>query len=147
MIDHVLTTIEGVWLFMLRITETAPLGFWTFFIAAVVPATLTPRLSRALPESWHPASRGFIVETVALIAGIGLAWLPWQTLPGALVGIMGGLLSPYLTKAWMAAWGVIFRWWARRLGVEVDTTPQRRSTDNADAGPVWRNYGSREDKP
>lgn len=111
--------IEAVWLFLLRLTETAPIGVWTFLIATIVPACLGPYLSRGLPPAWHPESRAFLVETAALLVGVALAWLPWRTLPGLLVGIVAGLASPYVTKAWQAAIGVLGRYIARRLG-EMD---------------------------
>jgi hypothetical protein len=141
-IDTILTTIEGVWLFLLRLTETAPIGVWSFLIAAIVPACLSPRLGRALPEGWHPASRSFIVETIALAAGIGLAWLPWQTLQGALVGIVAGLLSPYLTKGWMAAWGVVFRWWARRMGEQADVARVAVGGVDPRGRVYWKNHAA-----
>lgn len=111
--------IESVWLFLLRITESAPLGFWTLFISTVFPACFGPYLRRGLPQNWHSKSRDFIVETVALLAGIGLAWLPWQTLEGLLVGIMGGFMSPYLTLGWQALTGLLSRYVRKRLGLDA----------------------------
>jgi hypothetical protein len=121
--------VEAVWLFLLRITETAPIGVWSFLIAAILPACFAPWLRRGLPPTWHSKSRDFIVETAALVAGIALAWLPWQTLPGLLVGIMGGFMSPYLTLGWQAITGLIGRVVRRRLGVPDPTTPHRRADD------------------
>lgn len=127
MTTQMLQNIEAVWLFLLRLTETAPIGVWSFLIAVILPACFAPYLRRALPPAWHPKSRDFIVETAALIAGIALAWLPWQTLSGLLVGIMGGFMSPYITLAWQAGTGLMFRWWAKRLG--LDAAPRRRADD------------------
>jgi hypothetical protein len=115
--------VEGVWLFLLRLTSTAPIGVWSFLIAAILPACFAPWLRRGLPITWHPKSRDFIVETAALVAGIALAWLPWQTRSGLLVGIMGGFMSPYLTLGWQAASGLFFRWTAKRLGVDGPRCP------------------------
>ncbi len=106
----------GLWKFLILMTSTAPLGVWSFLIAVIFPAIFPRWLDRRLPDEWHRASRDVIVETIALVFGILLAWLPWQTLNGFLVGIMAGFMSPYLTKVWLAGWGIIFRWWARRLG-------------------------------
>jgi hypothetical protein len=130
MIDNILQTIEALWLFLVKITETAPLGTGSAIIAVVVPACLVARVRKALPEQWHTASRDFIVETGALLVGIGLAWLPWQTVQGLLVGIVAGLLSPYIAKGVEAAWGIGVRWWAKRIGVDLPVEfPRRRVTD------------------
>lgn len=110
--------IEAVWLFLLRLTESAPIGVWSFLIAAIVPACFGPYLRRGLPQNWHSKSRDFIVETVALLVGVALAWLPWQTLPGLLVGIVAGLLSPYLTLGWQAVTGLLVRVVRKRLGLD-----------------------------
>lgn len=128
MIDNILQTIEGVWFFLLRITESAPIGVWSFLIAVVVPVCLVARVRQALPRDWHPTSRDAIVETAALAVGILLAWLPWQTLNGALVGIVAGLASPYIAKCWQALWGIVIRWWVKRLGLEY-MHPARRADD------------------
>lgn len=116
MIESILQAIEGVWLFFVKITETAPIGMGSFLIAVIVPACLVDRVSKALPATWHTASREFIVESGALVVGIGLAWLPWPTLQGALVGIVAGLLSPYVAKGWLAAWGIGRRYLERKYG-------------------------------
>lgn len=121
--------IEGVWLFLVNLTQTAPVGVWTFLIAAIFPACAGPYLRRGLPATWHPKSRDFIVETVALFAGIGLAWLPWQTLNGLLVGIMAGFMSPYLTLGWQAAAGMLRRYLEQRFGLAAAPVPRRRADD------------------
>lgn len=113
-----IANVEGVWLFLLRITDSAPVGVWSFLIAAILPACFAPWLRRGLPPNWHSKSRDFIVETAALLAGVALAWLPWQTLNGLLVGIMGGFMSPYLTLAWQAGTGLAARVIRKRLGIE-----------------------------
>ena len=109
--------LEGAWLFLVKITETAPLGVWTFLIATIIPACVGPYLRRGLPAGWHPGNRDFFVETVALLAGIGLAYLPWPTLQGLLVGILGGFMSPYLTRGWQTVARLIVAFAQRRLGV------------------------------
>lgn len=119
---------EAVWLFLMKITETAPLGVWTFLVAAIFPACFGPYLRRGLPAGWHPGSRDFIVETVALLAGIGLAYLPWPTLNGLLVGILGGFMSPYLTRGWQTFWRLAGGYAHKRLlGTPVPLEQQMRT--------------------
>lgn len=114
MIDSVIQALNGTWQFLLLMTSTAPIGVWSFLIAAVFPAVFLPWLKRAAPRSWANESRDFLLQTFALLAGIGLAWLPWQTLDGFLVGIMAGFMSPYLQKGFSAATGIGYRWWYKR---------------------------------
>jgi H+/Cl- antiporter ClcA len=51
-----------------------------------------------------------------------LAWLPWRTLPGLLVGIMAGFMSPWLMKGALTFGGIWFRWWRKRMGDAQDAT-------------------------
>lgn len=125
MIESALQALDGAWKFLILITQTAPAGVWSFVIAAVFPAIALPWLKKGTPKNWHPASRDFILETIALVAGIALAWLPWQTLQGLLVGIMAGFASPYLCKGVLAVSGVGWRWWHKRLlGRDPDDMPR-----------------------
>lgn len=113
--------VEGAWLFLLKLTETAPLSVWTFVVAAILPAVLVRYLHRfpCMPR-WERAygkpSVAWGVETIALIAGIGISYLPWQTLPGLLIGICAGLLSPYLCKGGQLVGGIFIRWATKRFG-------------------------------
>lgn len=99
MIDTILAALTGTWQFLLLMTSTAPLGVWSFLIAAIFPAVFMAWLNRAVPKDWHPNARDFVLQSVGILAGILLAWLPWPTLHGFLVGIMAGFMSPYLTRA------------------------------------------------
>jgi hypothetical protein len=114
-ISGVIEALNGTWKFLLLMTETAPLGVWTFLIAAIFPAVFLPWLKNAAPKKWAVASRDFILQTVAIFAGVMLAWLPWQTLEGFLVGVMAGFMSPYLHKGGQAVGGLLYRWWHKRL--------------------------------
>lgn len=115
MIATALQALEGSWKFLLLLTDTAPIGVWSFFIAAVFPAVFLPYLKHGIPKTWHAESRDFVLQSVAICAGIALAWLPWRTLPGFLTGLMAGFMSPYLSKGFCAIYGLAFRWWYKRL--------------------------------
>jgi hypothetical protein len=115
MIETALQALMGAWKFLLLLTDTAPIGVWSFVIAAVFPAVFLPYLKRGAPPAWHAESRDFILQTIAIGAGIALAWLPWQTLQGFLTGIMAGFMSPYLSKGFCAIYGIGYRWWYKRL--------------------------------
>lgn len=124
MIDMILNALNGTWKFLLLMTSTAPLGVWSFIIAAIFPAVFLAWLNHGVPQSWLVRSRDFWLQTVAILAGILLAWLPWQTLNGFLVGLMAGFMSPYLCRAGTAlaclGYRVIYK---RALGHEPGVAP------------------------
>lgn len=99
--------IHGVWEFLITITETAPLSVWQFAIAVIVPAALFRYLQR-MPcryqwdARWGRNTVDWGLETIALVVGIALAWVPWRTTAGLLIGICAGLLSPYITRGVIA---------------------------------------------
>jgi hypothetical protein len=115
MIETAIEALNGSWKFLLLLTQTAPIGVWSFVLAAVFPAVFLPWLKQATPKTWHAESRDFMLQTVAIFTGIALAWLPWRTLPGFLTGLMAGFMSPYLSKGACAIYGVVYRWWYKRL--------------------------------
>lgn len=124
MIDLALNLLNGTWKFLLLMTSTAPLGVWSFLIAAVFPSVFTAWLSRGVPATWQPQTRDFLLQTVSIAAGILLAWLPWQTLHGFLVGLMAGFMSPYITRAAVALACLFYRVaYKRGLGHEPEAKP------------------------
>lgn len=113
--------LEAGYRFILTLTDSAPLAHWTFVIATVVPAALVRYLHRfpcaaRWSKLYGKPTVDWGIETLALLVGIALAYLPWQTLPGLIVGIVSGLLSPYVCKAAQAVGGVAFRWFEKRFG-------------------------------
>lgn len=108
--------IQAIWLFILQFTQTAPVGVWTFFVAAICPAVMMPFFRKALPETMHERTADFLAESVALVAGIVLAYGLWPEFKGLVLGIVAGFMSPYLTKGWQMVSGMVFRYIARKLG-------------------------------
>lgn len=124
MIDMILNTLTGTWKFLLLMTSTAPLGVWSFLIAAIFPVVFMAWLNRAVPKDWQPQLRDFLLQTAGIAAGILLAWLPWPTLHGFLVGIMAGFLSPYLARCATAVACLGYRVaYKRALGHEPEAQP------------------------
>lgn len=112
--------IEGVWNFLIIVTNTAPLSVWQFVIATIIPTALFRFLQRApcrreWNQRWGKESVEFTLETIALIVGIALAWLPWRTTAGLLIGICAGLLSPYLSRGVCTALALWNAWITKRI--------------------------------
>jgi hypothetical protein len=58
--------------------------------------------------------REFAIETIALIAGAVSTWLLHRGVPGLLLGILAGLLAPYVWSGLAVLVRPVAAWWARR---------------------------------
>jgi len=105
--DKVLQVIIGTWLFLLKLSETAPLGLSSFLLALALAITSRPFLLRYLPPMPCHQSRDFVVDLIALAIGFGVMFAQLRTLDGALLGILAGFAAPLLAKgigALIAMW-------------------------------------------
>jgi hypothetical protein len=96
--DKVLQVVVGTWLFLLKLSETAPLGLSSFLLALALAITSRPFLLRYLPPMPCRQSRDFVVDLIALAIGFGVMFAQLRTLDGALLGILAGFAAPLLAK-------------------------------------------------
>lgn len=103
----VLEVIDGVRLFMLKLSDSALLGLWSFLLALVVGVLSRPALQKYLPPCPdHPTRREAAIDLPAVLIGFVAMFAQLRTLNGALLGITAGLLAPQLAK-WIAVlWGI-----------------------------------------
>lgn len=97
----------GVWLFLLKLSETAPMGLASFALALAIAVFSQPFLRRALRELHCDASRDFLCMCGALVIGLGVMCLQLPTTKGALLGILAGLLAPIAWKGADALAGLL----------------------------------------
>ena len=93
----------GAWLFLLKITETAPLGLASFFTALLLGTLLNLALRRWVPLSRNPEFRSAALEVISLAGAVLVAWVQLHTLNGLLFGILAGLMAPLLARTCAAA--------------------------------------------
>lgn len=101
---------QAAWTFFRDALAGAPLGVASFVLSlglAVASQPYLHKLARQLPCA---QSRDFLVETAALVIGVGTLWLQMQHLGGVerlyalLAGMFAGFVAPYIYKGLAAAW-------------------------------------------
>jgi hypothetical protein len=120
----VINDIEGVWRFFLALNAGAPLWLWTALVGLLMSLGVTQFLKHGLakvtpvetylnPERAQRRKdrREFAIE---LIAGAVSTWLLHRGVPGLLLGILAGLLAPYVWSGLAVLVRPVAAWWARR---------------------------------
>lgn len=115
---------EAAYKFLVLITRDSPIGMWSATAALVISPTLGHAVRRWFPKRRRRAACDFAVESVILAASVLVAWLPWQTLNGLMVGVICGFAAPYFWKGADALLVPLWVFFKRRLGVE-DVRPAR----------------------
>lgn len=100
---------SAAWLFLLKLSAEAPLGLWSCLLALSLATASQPFLRRWVPALRCPLSRDFIIESAALVIGVGVMWAHHQALSSLLLGILVGLVSPYMHKGLSAGCGLLWR--------------------------------------
>ena len=119
-IGGLIQNIEAAFRFLVLITRDSPVGLWSAAGALVMPAVLAPMLMKYIPEPSfkRPLQRQLIIDLLTTAAGIAVAWLPWQTLNGLLVGVVCGLSSAMFWRLLSTVFGPLWLAARRKLGVE-----------------------------
>lgn len=88
----------GAWLFLINISQSAPMGLSSFLLALALAIVSRPFLQRYTPTWKCPASRDFVIDFAALAIGFGVMYGQLRTLNGALLGILAGFAAPLISK-------------------------------------------------
>lgn len=118
--------VEAAYQFLVIITRDSPIGLWSATAAMIVSPALGHVLRQYFPRRRRRVACDFLVETVVLASAILVAWLPWQTLNGLLVGLVCGFAAPYFWKGADALLVPIWVFFKRRLGVDDVRPPKKR---------------------
>lgn len=104
---QVLQLVEGTWLFLGKLSDTAPLGVASFGLALAFGVLTRPLLQKYLPLCTdHPTRREAAVDLAAVVIGAAVMFGQLRTLDGLLLGILAGLLAPQLAKVIAVLWGI-----------------------------------------
>ncbi len=97
---------HAVWLFVIGLTDTAPLGLSSFLLATGLAVGAQAMLARWLPLFKCAKSRDLVTDVAAFAVGFGVMWLqtrgqadPAARLNGLLLGALAGFMAPYVFKA------------------------------------------------
>lgn len=118
--------IEAAYKFLVLITKDSPIGLWSAASALVISPTFGHAMRRYFPKRRRRVLCDFMVETVVLGSSILVAWLPWQTLNGLLVGLICGFAAPYFWKGADALLTPLWVYIKRRLGVDDVRAPRSK---------------------
>lgn len=119
MITGFIDSFAAAWGFLILISG-GPLGVYAAAAALLGSMGVTQYAKRYLPATPCHASRDFIIDSIALAAGVLCAWLPMQNVNGMLLGLLAGFASPYFWKGTAAVAGLWFRYMRRKLGDKDD---------------------------
>lgn len=109
-------SLGAFWLFVLKLTDDAPLGLSSFLLAFSLAVASQPFLRRWVPALKCPLSRDFIIESAALAIAVAVMWTQMRTLPGIMLGMFSGFVAPYAHKGLGALWGLAVVGLRRALG-------------------------------
>lgn len=101
-----LEVITGVWLFLVKLSDTAPLGLASFLLALGLGVASRPFLLRYMPPMPCRQSRDFVIDTAALVIGVGVMFAQLRTLNGALLGLLAGFAAPLVARGIAALWNL-----------------------------------------
>lgn len=94
----------GSWLFLLKLSETAPLGLSSFLLALALGVASRPFLLRYMPTMPCHVSRDFLIDSAALVIGFAVMFGQLRTLNGALLGLLAGFAAPLVARGIATVW-------------------------------------------
>ncbi len=110
--------LTAMWLFLVSLAETAPLGLSSFALAIALAVGVQAALVRWLPLFRCSTSRDLVMDLAAFLVGFGVMWAqtraqvdPADRLNGLLLGALAGFLAPYVFKGIAAVVSMAARRW------------------------------------
>lgn len=101
--DAFFKSISAGWLFLLQLTEEAPLGLSSFLLAFALAVATQPFLRRYLPQMEDDIARAFLIDSAAIVIGVAVMWLQMRTLDALLLGMLAGFTAPWAYRGICAA--------------------------------------------
>lgn len=100
----------ALWLLMIQMTDSAPLGLASFFLALSLATASRWFLCKWVPAfDGEPRARDFLIDTAALVIGISITLVqmwsggPQARLSALWLGIGAGLVAPIIYNGLSAA--------------------------------------------
>lgn len=102
-----LEVMNGLWLFLGKLTDTAPMGLWSFTLALALGLLARPALQKYLPPCPdHLTRREGAIDLSGIVIGFVVMYAQLPTFYGVLLGILVGLLAPQVAKWIAVVWGL-----------------------------------------
>lgn len=106
---------NALWLFLLAMSESAPLGLASFAVALSIATLSRYYLRKWTPTLKCPLSRDFVVDMATLLVGMTVALVQmWNggaadRMSALWLGIGAGLAAPFLYNGLAAVFGLMAR--------------------------------------
>lgn len=101
--------LQGLWLVMLKFSDTAPLGLSSFLLALALAVVSQPFLRKWMPHLRCPMSRDFLIESAALAIALAVMLAQVRDLKGWMLGLLAGFMAPYVFKGLAAIGSLAWR--------------------------------------
>lgn len=99
--------LEAAWLFLMKLSETAPMGLASFAMALTLAVLAQAFVSRVIEQLKCASSREVVRSAVSLLFGFSVMYLQLPTVKGALLGLLAGFAGPFAYQAVAALCGLI----------------------------------------
>lgn len=96
--SKIVEALHAAWLFMLTLSDEAPLGLTSFAISVTISVLAQLFLRRHWPKSSTAASRSMWVDSIGVVLGGAVMYVLLPTTQGMLLGIMAGFVAPWVSR-------------------------------------------------
>lgn len=100
--------LNGLWLVLLKFSETAPLGLSSFLLSLALGVASQPFLRRWMPALRCPLSRDFLIDSSAIVIALAVMLAQMRSLQGWMLGLLAGFMAPHVFRGLAALGGLIW---------------------------------------